>query len=102
MHAFFHRLSRRVHHRPWLRNTLGFSLVIAGIAGPLLPVLGIWMLPLGLFLLSADFPWAHRLHRRINDLLHRWTHRNSPPAVAEPMRIESHAVKNQKRQGDDR
>lgn len=97
MHAFFHRLSRRVHHRPWLRNTLGFSLVIAGIGGPLLPVLGIWMIPLGLFLLSVDFPWARRLHARLTDWLHRWTHRQASPGAAEPLRIKSRPERNQRR-----
>lgn len=97
MHAFFHRLSQRVRHRPWLRNTLGFSLVIAGIGGPLLPVLGIWMIPLGLFLLSADFPWARRLHRHLNEWLHRWTRRQAPPDAAEPIRIKNHSEKNQRR-----
>ncbi len=97
MHAFFHRLSQRIHHRPWLRNTLGFSLVIAGVAGPLLPVLGIWMLPLGLFLLSADFPWARRLHRRLEDRLRRWRHGKPSSADAEPMPLRT-----QRRRRDDR
>ncbi len=97
MHAFFHRLSRRIHHRPLLRNTLGFSLVIAGVAGPLLPVLGIWMLPLGLFLLSADFPWARRLHVRLEERLRRWRHKKPSPGQEEPT-----PLKTQRRRGGDR
>lgn len=96
MRAFLHRLSGRVHHRPWVRNTLGFSLVIAGVAGPLLPLLGIWMLPLGLFLLSTDFPWARRLHRRLEDRLRRWTHRQ--PA---PEQTETTPLRTRRPQGDD-
>ena len=46
-------------HPRWIRIPLGILLVIGGIFGAL-PILGFWMLPLGLILLSADFPWAKR------------------------------------------
>ena len=46
-------------HPRWIRIPLGILLVVGGIFGAL-PVLGFWMLPLGLILLSADFPWAKR------------------------------------------
>lgn len=49
----------------WLRNTVGILLLIGGIFGPLLPILGVWMVPLGLVLLAVDFPWAQRLHERL-------------------------------------
>lgn len=38
---------------------MGTVLVLGGIFGAL-PVLGFWMLPLGLIILSVDFPWARR------------------------------------------
>lgn len=48
------------HPSAWVRVSAGILLVIGGIFGAL-PVLGFWMLPLGLILLSVDFPWAKRL-----------------------------------------
>lgn len=65
------RLVQHVKNRRWLRILLGFLLVVCGVLGPLLPVLGIWMLPLGLILLSTDFPWAQRWHERIRVWLKR-------------------------------
>ena len=62
----FERLQRRIPpfaanwleriRRPearWIRIPLGFLLVLGGIFS-FLPVLGIWMLPLGLLLLAVD------------------------------------------------
>ena len=45
---------------PW-RMLSGIALILGGILG-FLPVLGFWMIPLGLLVLSADFKWARRLH----------------------------------------
>ena len=42
-----------------VRVSVGIVLVLGGLFG-VLPVLGFWMLPLGLILLSVDFPWAKR------------------------------------------
>lgn len=42
-----------------LRMMLGLLLLCAGVLGAL-PVLGFWMLPLGLLVLSLDFRWARR------------------------------------------
>ncbi|MFA7588353.1 MAG: hypothetical protein WCY11_19560 [Novosphingobium sp.] len=48
----------------WARIAIGIGLIVAGTFG-FLPVLGWWMLPLGLLLLSYDLPFlkqpAHRL-----------------------------------------
>jgi membrane-bound ClpP family serine protease len=49
----------------WVRNprarkvrlVLGVTLLGAGVLGPLLPVVGVWMLPLGLLLIAQDVPW---------------------------------------------
>lgn len=38
-----------------IRVPLGILLVVGGVLS-ILPVLGLWMLPLGLLLLAADFP----------------------------------------------
>ena len=40
----------------WIRIPVGVLLVLGGIFS-ILPFLGIWMLPLGLALLSQDVPW---------------------------------------------
>lgn len=66
------RLQRRLPDRPsrfiqwlrkpssrWFRIPLGIVLVVAGIFS-LLPILGLWMLPLGLLLLSLDVPLLKR------------------------------------------
>lgn len=46
-----------------LRVALGGALVVGGLLG-FLPVLGFWMLPLGVVVLSADSPAMRRLRRR--------------------------------------
>jgi len=53
------RFNQLKSHPRWIRIPLGTFLVLGGIFGAL-PVLGFWMLPLGLILLSVDFPWARR------------------------------------------
>ncbi len=61
------KLFDREFHLPrakWLRIALGVALVVAGIFG-MLPVLGFWMLPLGIVVLSVDIPIVRRLRRRI-------------------------------------
>lgn len=45
------------------RQLLGWGLVLGGIFG-FLPVVGFWMLPLGIIVLSVDFPFARRLKRK--------------------------------------
>lgn len=49
------------HPSSLVRAAVGISLVTAGLLGPFLPILGIWMVPMGLVLLSVDFPAARRL-----------------------------------------
>lgn len=43
----------------WVRIPLGIVLIVAGIFS-LLPILGLWMLPLGLLLLAQDVPFLRR------------------------------------------
>ncbi len=47
-----------------LRIVLGVALVIGGIFG-FLPILGFWMIPLGLVVLSVDIAWVRRRRRRL-------------------------------------
>lgn len=52
----------RLSRRPsliWLRIPLAVFLVVGGIAG-FLPVLGFWMIPLGVLLLAQDVPILQR------------------------------------------
>jgi purine-cytosine permease-like protein len=52
-----------VPRHPILRIVLGILLVLFGFLG-FLPILGFWMLPLGLIILSVDFPTVRRFRRR--------------------------------------
>lgn len=53
----------RVPRRRSVRLLLGGALVTGGTFG-FLPVLGVWMLPLGLIVLSIDLPLVRRFRRR--------------------------------------
>jgi hypothetical protein len=54
-----------------VRVTLGAGLVVLGFFG-FLPVLGFWMIPLGLLVLSADVPQVRRVNRRLTVRLRGW------------------------------
>lgn len=61
----FPKISREHMPRSRLARTIiGLLLLIGGILG-FLPVLGFWMIPLGLIVLSVDFPIVRRLRRRL-------------------------------------
>ncbi len=47
----------------WLRMGLGVAFIIGGVLG-FLPIVGFWMLPLGVLVLSYDLPFARRWRRR--------------------------------------
>jgi hypothetical protein len=47
----------------WLRIPVGTLLMVGGVFG-ILPVLGLWMLPVGLLLLAQDIPFQRRPTRR--------------------------------------
>ena len=72
---------------PWLvRVTIGILLLLAGLLGAL-PILGFWMIPLGLLVLSLDFRWARRgylsivlwFRQRRAAIARRKRERNRPP-----------------------
>jgi hypothetical protein len=46
------------------RIALGIALMLGGLAG-FLPILGFWMVPLGLLVLSVDMPFVRRARRRL-------------------------------------
>ncbi|MEY9163703.1 hypothetical protein ABIE78_001822 [Sinorhizobium fredii] len=49
---------------PVLRILIGSLLVVCGLLG-FLPVLGFWMVPLGLLVLSHDIPAVRRARRKL-------------------------------------
>jgi len=53
-----------------LRVTIGVLLVIFGLFG-FLPVLGFWMIPVGLLVLSVDIPMVRRWRRQLTVWWHR-------------------------------
>ena len=63
----------------WARIPAGVLLILGGFLG-ILPILGFWMLPLGLFLLAEDIPAVRRVLARILDWFERrWPHWFSKP-----------------------
>ena len=59
-----------------LRIMLGIVLVLSGFVG-FLPVVGFWMIPLGLLVLSVDFGPVRRFNRRVRVW---WGRRNEDKA----------------------
>ena len=55
---------------PFLRIPLGLVLCLGGVFS-LLPVLGLWMLPVGLLVLSEDIPWLRDRRERFEGRLRR-------------------------------
>ncbi len=47
----------------WVRIPVGVLLILGGIFS-ILPLLGVWMLPIGLILLAQDIPFLRRPLRR--------------------------------------
>src|SRR5687767_13091537 len=60
-----------------LRIVIGVLLIIGGVFS-FLPILGVWMIPLGLFVLSIDIPRVRRWRRRFAV----WFHRRYPRLAA--------------------
>jgi hypothetical protein len=54
-----------------LRVVLGAVLIIGGLLG-FLPILGFWMVPLGLIVLSVDSPVVRRFRRNVTVKLGHW------------------------------
>ena len=72
LHRKLRPVFRRIRNLPVaVRLTLGILLLIGGLFGAL-PILGFWMLPLGLLVLSLDFRWARRGYLTIITWLRRW------------------------------
>lgn len=52
------------HDNHWVRKVVGILLIFGGILG-FLPVLGFWMIPLGMMLLATDIPGIRRFNRHV-------------------------------------
>jgi len=59
------------------RTVIGVALIIGGLLG-FLPVLGFWMIPLGLLVLSVDSPMVRRWRRRWTVAFGLWLMRHYP------------------------
>ncbi len=69
--------SMRVPGSPRARMILGAALIIGGVLG-FLPVLGFWMIPLGLIVLSVDSTTVRRFRRRAETRYGPWLKKNYP------------------------
>lgn len=57
---------------PGIRTAIGLLLMVAGLLG-FLPILGFWMLPLGLAITISDFPpLRRRMERWLNETRNRY------------------------------
>ncbi len=66
----------RDHVPPGMRSVIGLLFMVAGVFG-FLPILGFWMLPLGVAFIALDIPPARR---KLDD----WIERLGKSAYAEP------------------
>jgi hypothetical protein len=88
------RLFDRHWHLPKsrpLRIGIGILLVACGLLG-FLPVLGFWMIPLGLVVLSVDLPIVRRWRRQLT----LWWHRDKTAGggkAAEPQTTPNERVR---------
>ncbi|WND02442.1 PGPGW domain-containing protein [Temperatibacter marinus] len=67
----FKKIRGKIPNNRIARFFAGIFLIIGGILG-FLPVLGFWMIPLGLLILSTDFPAVRRFRRRQEVKVGRW------------------------------
>ena len=59
------------------RIPIGILLIVLGVLG-FLPILGFWMIPLGLLVLSVDIPAVRRWRRRVTVRFGAWLKRRYP------------------------
>jgi hypothetical protein len=68
----------RRNGRIWVRLLVSVLLILGGLFW-FLPVLGLWMLPLGLILLIAEFPLLKRWLVHMAIRVERWWNRGDQP-----------------------
>jgi UPF0716 family protein affecting phage T7 exclusion len=54
----------------WLRVVIGLIFIVGGLLG-FMPILGFWMIPVGLLILSVDIPMVRRWRRQLTVWWHR-------------------------------
>ncbi len=59
------------------RMVIGVLLILGGVLG-FLPILGFWMVPLGLMVLSIDIPTVRRWRRKTTVKLGSWLKKKYP------------------------
>jgi hypothetical protein len=65
----------------WVRIPLALLLILGGIFS-ILPVLGLWMLPVGLLLFAQDVPWLQPpLARMLGWIERKWLERQRAKGV---------------------
>lgn len=64
----------RADHSRLIRIPLGILMIVGGVFS-FLPLLGIWMLPLGLMLLAVDIPFLRGPVARLMIKVRRWSGR---------------------------
>ncbi len=64
------------------RVAIGVALCVFGVFG-FLPILGFWMVPLGLIVLSYDFAAVRRFRRRMQVKFQRWWNARKAARAAE-------------------
>jgi hypothetical protein len=65
----------------WVRIPLALLLILGGIFS-ILPVLGLWMLPVGLLLFAQDVPWLQPpLARMLGWIERKWIERQRAKGV---------------------
>jgi hypothetical protein len=75
--ALPHQIREWAHRQPKpARMSIGVALVFGGFLG-FLPILGFWMVPLGLIILSVDFPVIRRVGRRARAKWREWQGRRT-------------------------
>jgi hypothetical protein len=78
MHRKLRKLNQKMHTLHFsMRWVIGLTLIIGGVLG-FLPILGFWMIPLGLLVLAPDFRWARRGYLSIMTWLRRFRDRHKP------------------------
>jgi hypothetical protein len=110
-HLYDHRLERLLDRMPerwrntmrrlrhpsarWVRIPAAALLILGGVLS-ILPILGLWMLPLGLILLAEDIPALHRCRAR----LLAWIERRRPHWFAADRSIDIPKSQRLTSQGD--
>jgi hypothetical protein len=79
---------RWLQHHPngWFRRGTALLFILGGIFA-FLPILGIWMLPVGLVVLSDDLHILRRLRRRLIVRIGRWVKDRPPPRNPPALRL---------------